>query len=112
MLNHDATATLDKTFAALADPSRRAMVERLSQGPASVSELARPLNMSLPAVVQHLHVLEQSGLVASQKTGRVRTCRLRSDPLDGASAWLAGQRAIWNARFDRLEALLKEMNDE
>src|SRR5258706_1200073 len=91
MLN--ATGTLDRMFQALADPSRRAMVERLSRGPASVSELARPLAMSLPAVVQHLQVLEASGLGRSQKTGRVRTCRIEPAALKAAERWIAKRRA-------------------
>jgi DNA-binding transcriptional ArsR family regulator len=98
-------------FAALADPSRRAMVERLARGPASVSELSRPLKMSLPAVVQHLKVLEESGLVASEKRGRVRTCRIEPAQVAVAHAWLAQQRAVWEARLDRLEVFL-ETEDE
>jgi DNA-binding transcriptional ArsR family regulator len=103
---------LDRVFSALADPTRRGMVARLVQGPASVSELARPFSIALPTVVQHLKVLEESGLVSSAKTGRVRTCRLEQERLDAAQAWLAEQKMIWNARFDRLEATLKEMGDE
>jgi DNA-binding transcriptional ArsR family regulator len=99
---------LDRVFAALSDPTRRAMVVRLVRGPATVSELARPLPMSLPSVVQHLKVLEESGLVSSEKTGRVRTCRIEPEALDSAQSWLDRQRALWEARFDRLDALLKE----
>ena len=88
-----ATASqLDLTFHALADPARRAMVERLSLGPASVSELAKPLAMSLPAVVQHLHVLEDSGLVRSEKVGRVRTCRIEPRAMTSAEQWIAERR--------------------
>lgn len=97
---------LDRVYAALADPTRRAMVERLARGPASVSELARPLKMSLPAVAQHLKVLEESGLVSSRKVGRVRTCRIQAKRLDAAQAWIAEQRALWEARFDRMDELL------
>jgi DNA-binding transcriptional ArsR family regulator len=103
---------LDRVFSALADPTRRGMVARLVQGPASVSELARPFSIALPTVVQHLKVLEASGLVSSAKAGRVRTCRLEQDRLDAAQAWLAEQKMIWDARFDRLESILKEMPDE
>ena len=105
MLNHP---QLDLVFQALADPSRRTMVERLSRGPASVSDLARPLDMSLPAVMQHLQVLETSGLVRSEKSGRVRVCRIEPKALSRAEAWFAGRRASWERRFDRLGELLAE----
>jgi DNA-binding transcriptional ArsR family regulator len=97
---------LDSVYAALADGSRRAMVERLSRGPASVKELAAPLTMSLPAVLQHLRVLEESGLVRSQKVGRVRTCRLEPAVLQGAEQWIADRRSSWSERLDRLEEFL------
>lgn len=93
---------LDQVFHALADPTRRGMVERLVRGPASVSELSRPLEMSLPAVLQHLQVLEASGLVRSEKAGRVRTCRIEPDALRAAEAWVTGQRTAWESRLDRL----------
>jgi DNA-binding transcriptional ArsR family regulator len=93
---------LDGVFHALADPTRRVIVERLSRGPASVSELARPLPMSLPAVVQHLQVLEGSGLVRSEKVGRVRTCHLDLTQLDTAENWIRERRATWTRRLDRL----------
>ncbi len=109
MLNQ--SLALDQVFQALADPTRRGMVERLSRGPASVSELARPLSMSLPAVLQHLHVLEASGLVRSEKIGRVRTCRIDSRALSAAEHWLGRQRAMWEARFDRLDAFLTQQKD-
>ncbi|MDX2234558.1 MAG: metalloregulator ArsR/SmtB family transcription factor [Hyphomonadaceae bacterium] len=105
-------AALNQTFTALADPTRRAMVERLARGPASVTELARPLPMSLPAVVQHLQVLEAAGLVTSEKTGRVRTCRIDPQTLGVAQDWLAQQRSVWTARFDRLDAFLMETKDD
>lgn len=89
-------------FGALADPSRRAMVERLVRGPASVSQLAEPLAMSLSAVVQHLAVLEAAGVVSSQKAGRVRTCQLEPVTLRRAQAWLDVQRTVWEDRLDRL----------
>ena len=110
MLNYQAAAPapLDLAFQALADPTRRVMVERLSQGPASVSELARPLDMTLSAVVQHLAVLEASGLVRSEKVGRVRTCRIEPQMFTAAERWLSERRASWERRFDRLGAFLAE----
>jgi DNA-binding transcriptional ArsR family regulator len=103
---------LDRAFQALADPTRRAMVERLAQGPASVSELKRPLVMSLPAVMQHLAVLETSGLVVSQKSGRVRTCRINPAAFAEAERWIAERRLEWERRFDRLGDYLKTLNSE
>ena len=94
--------SLDRVFQALADSTRRGLVERLVRGPASVSELSRPLDMSLPAVMQHLQVLEDAGLVRSEKTGRVRTCRIEPDALRAAEAWVTGQRTAWETRLDRL----------
>jgi DNA-binding transcriptional ArsR family regulator len=94
--------TVDPVFHALADPTRRVIVERLSRGPASVSELARPLTISLPAVVQHLAVLEASGLVRSKKVGRVRTCHIEPVALRTAEDWIADRRATWERRLDRL----------
>lgn len=108
MLRPAAAAALDLTFQALADPARRTMVERLSRGPASVSELAKPLAMTLSAVVQHLAVLEASGLVRSQKVGRVRTCRIQPDALQSAERWISERRASWERRLDRLGAFLAE----
>jgi DNA-binding transcriptional ArsR family regulator len=101
MLNYS-TPALDLTFHALADPTRREMVERLSRGPASVSELAKPLAMSLPAVLQHLQILESSGLVKTEKVGRVRTCRIETKALHTAEQWVAERRAAWERRLDRL----------
>ena len=103
---------LDRTFAALADPVRRGMLARLALGPASVSELASPLAISLPAVMQHLKLLETSGLVSTEKKGRVRTCRLNTDALARAEAWIAQQRKIWEARLDRLETYLEQTAGE
>jgi DNA-binding transcriptional ArsR family regulator len=102
------SATIDLVFQALADPTRRAMVERLSRGRASVTELASPLRMSLPAVVQHLRILEASGLVRTKKTGRVRTCRLEASALLDAENWIAARRALWQRRLDRLADYLAE----
>jgi DNA-binding transcriptional ArsR family regulator len=93
---------LDRVFHALADPARRTMLERLSQGPATVSELAQPLEMSLPGVVQHLAVLEASGLVESRKTGRVRTCQLQAGAMQPAERWINERRLEWERRLDRL----------
>jgi DNA-binding transcriptional ArsR family regulator len=105
MLNHP---QLDLVFQALADPTRRDMVERLGRGPQSVSELAAPLDMSLPAVLQHLQVLEASGLVSSEKTGRVRMCRIEPKVMETAESWFARRRAVWERRFDRLGEFLAE----
>jgi DNA-binding transcriptional ArsR family regulator len=102
------SAALDLVFQALADPTRRALVERLSLGPASVSELAQPLPMSLPAVVQHLQVLEVSGLIRSEKRGRVRTCRVEPSALRDVERWASARRASWERRFDRLGVFLAE----
>jgi len=107
MLNYQ----LDKTFAALADPTRRALVERLVQGPATVSELAKPLPMSLPAAMLHLKVLEDSGLVTSEKIGRVRTCRIDPKMLSQAEAWVAERRQMWERSLDRLGAFLDQTVD-
>jgi DNA-binding transcriptional ArsR family regulator len=92
----------DVVFHALSDPTRRRIVEQLSQGPASVSALAAPLPMSMPAVVQHLQVLQASGLVESEKVGRVRTCRLVVKRLDTVQDWIEARRALWERRLDRL----------
>src|SRR5919206_110746 len=99
---------LDRIFHALADSSRRLMVERLSRGPASVSELAQPLPMSLPAVVQHLQVLERSGLIRSEKVGRVRTCRIEPVALRPVERWISARRTSWEARLDSLGEYLAE----
>jgi len=106
ILKHMLNNGLDKTFAALADPARRAMVERLTQGPATVSELAAPLPMSLAGAMLHLKVLEESGLVTSQKVGRVRTCRIDPLMLSQAEKWVAERRTMWERNLDRLGAFL------
>ena len=106
MLNYQ--VPLDLAFQALADPTRRAMVDRLILGPASVSELAKPLTMSLPAVMLHLKVLEESGLVTSEKAGRVRTCRIEPATLSLAERWISERRQIWERHLDRLGAYLEE----
>ena len=105
-------APLDLTYQALGDPTRRAMVERLCRGPASVSELARPLAMSLSAVVQHLKVLEASGLVRSEKTGRVRTCSVEPQALQLAERWINERRQSWERRLDRLGDFLAETSED
>lgn len=106
------SAQLDRVFHALAGPTRRAVLERLGRGPASVSELARSFDMSLPAFMQHLEVLEESGLVRSRKVGRVRTYRLSRGPLEKAEHWLARQRALWERRLDQLDEYLEIMKKE
>ena len=110
MLNH--SASLDSMFQALADPTRRAMVERLSRGPVTVSQLAQPFPMSLSAVVQHLQVLESSGLVSSQKAGRVRTCKIERETLQLAEQWISERRASWERRLDRLGEFLAEQSED
>ena len=104
-------ADLDRVFQALADPGRRTMLERLSAGPASVSELGRPLAMSLAAVVQHVQVLEASGLVRSQKLGRTRTCSLNPAALRSAEHWISERRTLVERRLDRLGEYLAETAD-
>jgi DNA-binding transcriptional ArsR family regulator len=103
---------VDRVFHALADPSRRAIVERLSRAPASVSELAQPLPMSLPAVLQHLQVLEASGLIHSEKAGRVRTCRIEPSALRPVEGWISARRTTWERRLDRLGDYLADGSDE
>lgn len=103
---------VDRVFHALADPNRRGIVERLSLGPATVSELAQPLPMSLSAVVQHLEVLQVSGLVSSEKLGRVRTCRIEPGALRSLEQWIGARRSSWESRLDRLGEYLAEANDE
>jgi DNA-binding transcriptional ArsR family regulator len=110
MLNH--AFALDRVFHALADPSRRSMLDRLSRGPATVSELARPLTMSMPAVVQHLHVLEETGLVSSEKVGRVRTCRIEPAAMQSAEEWISDRRTMWERSLDRLGAYLDQTATE
>jgi DNA-binding transcriptional ArsR family regulator len=105
-------APLARVFHALADPSRMLIVERLSQGPASVSELAGPLPMSLPAVAQHLQVLERSGLVSSEKVGRVRTCRVEPAALRPVERWISARRTTWERNLDRLGDYLAESDDD
>ena len=101
---------LDGVFRALSDPTRRAVLARLSSGPAAVSELARRFDMALPSFTQHLKVLERSGLVHSRKQGRVRTYSIAPGPLEEAEAWMAERRAMWERRLDQLDDVLMQMN--
>jgi len=118
MLNYSPVAEIadqppvEMLFSALGDGARRSIVERLSDGPASVSELAAPLAISLPAVIQHLHVLESAGLVCSQKVGRVRSCRIEPAALGVAERWIAERRRSWEETLDRLGEYLAENPDE
>ena len=106
MLTH--RAQVDRVFHALGDPTRRAIVEKLSAGAISVSSLAKPLDITLAAVVQHLQVLERSGLVRTTKIGRVRTCRIEPKGLSIAERWIEERRSLWERRLDRLGAVLSE----
>jgi DNA-binding transcriptional ArsR family regulator len=103
---------LTRIFHALADPTRRAVLERLSSGPAATSELAQPFKMALPSFSQHLEVLEKCGLVRSRKTGRVRTYRLAPQPLKVAEHWMERQRAIWERRLDQLDDYLEDLKEQ
>ena len=105
------SARLDRLFQSLADPTRRAVLERLSSGPAAVSELARPFRMALPSFAQHLEMLESCGLVKSRKSGRVRTYRIEPRSLKSAERWLEKQRAIWEGRLDQLDSYLMDLKE-
>jgi DNA-binding transcriptional ArsR family regulator len=109
--SHSEPPSVEVVFHALSDANRRAMIDRLLDGPASVSELARPLSISLPAVVQHLHVLEDSGVVRSHKVGRVRTCEIEPLALSAAEGWISERRAAWEARLDRLGEFLARTDE-
>lgn len=100
---------LDRTFSALADPTRRAIVSRLCDGPKSVSELSEPFDLALPSLLKHVRVLERSGLVSSEKAGRVRTCRIEPHALQATQAWLHRHIAAWEERLDRMEAHVEHM---
>ena len=104
--------TVDPIFRALADPTRRHVLERLSRSPASVSELAAPFDMALPSFLQHLRILEDSGLVRSNKTGRVRTYKLAPKRLTAAEDWLSRQRSLWERRLDQLDSYLLELKEK
>jgi len=101
--------TLDLVFGALSDPTRRAIVMRLSRQPASVSELSEPFSMAMPTLLQHIRVLEMSGLIETEKIGRVRTCTLRVEAIAATEQWLAAQREIWERRLDRMEAYVNKL---
>jgi len=107
----DAKPTANRVFQALGDPTRRAILERLTEGPVSVSRLAEPLGLTLAAVVQHLQILEESGLVQTEKNGRVRTCRLEPQGFSVAEQWIRDRRTIWERRLDLLGEMLSEPND-
>jgi DNA-binding transcriptional ArsR family regulator len=104
----DKKPNIDHLFHALGDPTRRAMVERVSAGPVSVSQLAEPLSMTLAGVVQHLQILEESGMVRTEKIGRVRTCRINPKGLDAVQQWIEARRSVWEKRFEQLGDLLVE----
>ena len=106
MLKH---SNIDAVLKALAEPTRREIMERLSKAPASVSDLAAPYSMSLAAIVQHLQLLEECGLIRSEKIGRVRTCRLGTSRLEAEVAWIERYRALWAARFEALDAVLADL---
>ncbi len=106
------SSRLDRVFYALSDSTRRAVLEKLSDRPTPVSELARPFKMALPSFTQHLDVLENCGLVSSGKTGRVRTYQLAPKPLNIAEGWLTKQRSIWETRLDQLDNVLKKLKEE
>lgn len=108
MVNYQ-TQTLDAVFSALGDPTRRAILARLAQGETSVSALAEPHDMSLPAISKHLRVLENAGLVSREKTGRVVRCRLEADPLKGAADWIAAYRQFWEDQLDALASYLENV---
>jgi|ERR1051326_3547562 DNA-binding transcriptional ArsR family regulator len=104
-------ASIDRVFHALGDPTRRAIIKKLSEGPASVSRLAKPLDITVAAVVQHLQILEESGLVHTEKAGRVRTCRIETRGLSVAERWIDDLRSTWERRLDRLGDLLAESDE-
>jgi len=104
--------SLDPVFHALADPTRRAVVQRLGQGPATVGELAKPFDMALPSFMKHLGVLERSRLIVSRKDGRVRTCELKPEILIEAERWLDDQRKLWQDRYDNLDVLLTKLSGD
>jgi DNA-binding transcriptional ArsR family regulator len=104
--------SVDRVFHALGDPTRRAIVEKLSEGPISVSKLAKPLDITLAAVVQHLQVLERSGLVHTEKVGRVRTCRIETKGLTVAERWIGDRRSLWERRLDRLGNFLSQPEED
>jgi DNA-binding transcriptional ArsR family regulator len=108
ILNHMVQSqTLDRTFSALSDPTRRDILERLATGPASISELARPIGISLPGVMKHIRILEEAKLVSTEKNGRTRECRLGPEQMDDIARWIAMYRHLWERRLDRLEVIVE-----
>ncbi|QAT84551.1 ArsR family transcriptional regulator [Corallococcus coralloides] len=103
---------LNGIFQALADPTRRAVIARLGKGPASISDLAKPFDMALPSFMKHIHFLEGSGLIRTHKEGRVRTCALEKKPFAAVESWLSAQRALWEARTDRLEQFVTPLSNK
>jgi DNA-binding transcriptional ArsR family regulator len=101
--------TLDSAFSALSDPTRRAIVGRLCEGPQSVSALAEPFDLALPSLLKHVRVLEESGLITSEKVGRIRTCRIEAEALRATETWIHQHIAVWESRLDRLEAHIEHM---
>ena len=112
MKTNTETDSLSMTFAALADPTRRAMLERLANGPATVSELAEPFDLSLPAISKHLKVLEHAGLIERGREAQWRPAQLKAEPLKDVSQWLERYRVYWEENFDRLEDYLRKLQDE
>lgn len=112
MANQQVSQQLNSVFHGLADPTRRAVIERLTSGPAAVTELAQPFPMALPSFLQHLRVLEDCGLVTSRKSGRVRTYQLAAKPLKTASLWLEKQRVLWDRRLDQLDSYLEQLKEQ
>jgi DNA-binding transcriptional ArsR family regulator len=104
--------TLDRTFSALSDPTRRDILEHLTRGPASISELARPAGISLPGMLKHVRILEEANLVTTEKRGRTRECRLGPEQMDDATTWIESQRHRWERRLDRLEAIIERTKGE
>jgi DNA-binding transcriptional ArsR family regulator len=106
------SASLNNVFHALADPTRRSVIARLGSGSASIKELAEPFGLGLPSFLKHIKVLESSGLIASEKIGRVRTCKLRRENVVAAEKWFGAQRAAWESRYENLDILLTSLKDE
>jgi len=105
-------ASLNDVFHALSDPTRRAVLQQLGDGPASIKELAEPFDMALPSFLKHIGVLEDTGLIASSKVGRVRTCRIKPKKIAAAESWLSDQRALWEQRTDRLAAYVENLGSK
>lgn len=106
------SSPLNNVFHALSDPTRRAVIARLGRGPASITELAEPYGLGLPTFLKHIKVLEGSGIIVSEKVGRVRTCKLQQEKLDAAQKWFDEQRAVWASRYDQLDQLLNTLKGE